>query len=72
MGKYISGLGKESNLTAGQITPSATVMANNKHQMKEQLAPTGRHDAENDYKRGDLARDPAAERGKGLGRYEAH
>jgi len=33
--------------------------------MKEQLAPTGRHDAENDYKRGDWQETQRQSEGRG-------
>ena len=64
MGKYIS-LGKESNLDCWGDYAKRNSYGHNKHQMKEQLAPTGRHDAENDYKRGDWQETQRQSEGRG-------
>ena len=49
MGKPISGLGKQSNLDRWHNHAKQNSYGNNKAQCREQLAPLGRGDREDDY-----------------------
>jgi hypothetical protein len=50
MGKYISGFAKESNLDNWASYAQKNSYGDNKAQCKEQLAPVGRGDREDDWK----------------------
>ena len=49
MGKFISGLPTDNNLGKWADYVQRNSYGDNKRQCREQLAPAGRHDAENDY-----------------------
>jgi hypothetical protein len=49
MGKYISGFAKESNLKQWSDRAKQNSYGDNRAQCKEQLAPLGRGDRENDW-----------------------